>query len=144
MTAPAPDTGPEVLSSDKDLHRIHALWLGPQGHTLPFPIRYQSVLVAVPAFLVALPVLRAIGISGLWVYLGALVAAVALATVISRKSSSDRPLWALPAVLAHEISAPRPRTRDSSGGEIRPALIPVHHPGQAAVPPRPGPGGTAE
>jgi hypothetical protein len=51
--------------SDDDLYRIHSRWLGPAGYTLPFSIPLNGIPAGAGTGVVALAVLRAVGVSGL-------------------------------------------------------------------------------
>jgi hypothetical protein len=139
----------EILSSGKELSRIHKSWLGPQGFTLPWPIPYVGAAGFGVALLFAVPLLGVFGLAGLWHYGGAVALAVAVGWAVSRISSSDRPMGAFLAALWHEMSAPRPpRDRPESGRRPRrpltasrgltlarrPASSPQRHKGRSRVP----------
>lgn len=98
----------EVLSSGKSLYRIHSLWLGPQGWTLPVAIPYAGAAAAGAAFVPALIVLGIVGLTGWQHYAAAAVVAVGAACIVVQNSSSDRPIGALLTTWLHETSGPRP------------------------------------
>ena len=110
----------EVLSSGKELSRIHKSWLGPQGFTLPWPIPYVGAAAFGVTLIFAVPLLAVVGLSGLWHYGAAVMLAVLAGWAVARISSSDRPIGAFAAAIWHEMSAPRPPRE-------RPARAPRSH-----------------
>jgi hypothetical protein len=122
------------LRPDDEIYRADRSWLGPTGYTLPFRIPYRAIPVAVAVFLPLLPLLRLIGAGGLLMYLADLVLSCLAAAVVVRFTSTERPVSAMAAILAHEISAPRPPRQPGQPVTVtlRPGLVPVH---DAASPP---------
>ena len=116
------------LRPDDEIYRADRSWLGPTGYTLPFRIPYRAIPVAVAVFLPFLLVLRLIGAGGLVMYLADLVISCLTAAVVTRFTSPERPVSAMLAIFAHEVSAPRPARRPPQPVTVtlRPDLVPVH------------------
>ena len=116
------------LRPDDEIYRADRSWLGPTGYTLPFRIPYRAIPVAVAVFLPLLPVLRLVGAGGLVMYLADLVISCLTAAVVARFTSPERPVSAMLAIFAHEVSAPRPARRPQQPVTVtlRPDLVPVH------------------
>lgn len=120
---------------DDDLYRIHSEWLGPAGYTLPVSIPMRGIPIGMVAGTVSLMILRAMGASGLLLWGVTLVVTVAAAKLVLLVTGAERPVRALAALFASEVSAPRPAGEKLESGLLRPAAIrvwPVR--GRTAVP----------
>lgn len=112
---------------DDEIYRHDKRWLGAAPYTLPFPIPFRSIAVALGAFVPALILMRAVGLSGPLVYLLDLGVSCAAAAAAARFTGPERSLSALVMILFHEVSAPRPpRTTPQPETEtLRPGVVPV-------------------
>lgn len=110
--------------ADDDIFRVHSRYLGPPGFTLPFSIPYRAILPAGAAGLAALVLLSPLGI-GLWRFVLAIGIAVATGALADKFSGGDRPVTALPGILARETGAPRPSAATPADTVIRPGAVPV-------------------
>lgn len=111
--------------SDDDLYRIHSRWLGPAGYTLPFSIPLNGIPAGAATGVVALAVLRALGASGLplWALTTGIV--VGASKLVVSVTGPERPVRALAALFASEVSAPRPEGNDLQSTVLSPAGIRV-------------------
>ncbi|MFF4771093.1 hypothetical protein ACFY1V_31750 [Streptomyces sp. NPDC001255] len=98
------------MTSDDELYRVHNVFLGPRGFTLPWRARYSAYGLCVSFALVALAVESRMGIRGLWPLLFTVAGAVAATMWAEDFITYECPVRAYPRILAHEVSAPRPRT----------------------------------
>ena len=111
--------------SDDDLYRIHSRWLGPAGYTLPFSIPLKGIPAGAAAGVAALMVLRAFGASGLplWILTAGIV--IGAAKLVISVTGPERPVRALAALFASEVSAPRPERNDPQSTVLSPVGIRV-------------------
>lgn len=99
------------LRPDDEVYRVRAVWLGPQGFTLPWLARYLAYGIWLVVFLAillfeALTPLE-VGLPPVWeVVISVLVAYAAMSFV-----DHDRPLGSVVATVLHETTAPRPAPR---------------------------------
>jgi hypothetical protein len=123
--------------TDDDLYRVHSLYLGPPGRTLPFKIPYRGLPVGAVAFVVGLTVLRAAGVSGLIPLYGTAAGFTYLVSAaIIRVTGPERPVHALLAIVAHEISGPRQRPPQPQSAVLRPGVVPASPTPQPPARPR--------
>jgi hypothetical protein len=94
--------------SDDDLRHVDSRWRGPKGMTLPVGIPMKGIPVGVAAAIPAVLLLRLFGVPVLPRWVLALAIAVGVAKAVLAVAGSDRPLRALAALVAGEVSAPRP------------------------------------
>jgi|SRR5215468_7459020 len=94
--------------SDDDLYNVHSRWLGPAGRTLPMSIPFKGIPVGAAAFTLAVVVLRAFGAGGLPMWAAVIVFTGAATKIVIAVTGPERPVRSLAALLAAEVSAPRP------------------------------------
>lgn len=100
-----------LISPDDEVYRVDAVWLGPQGFTLPWSARYSAYGIWVVLFISVL-VLEAVlpirvSIPPVWELVLTILATYALTGVIDH----DRPLTSVWELIRSELRAPRaPRT----------------------------------
>src|SRR3990170_699135 len=96
-----------LVRPDDDVYRVDAVWLGPQGFTLPWSARYSAYGIWVVLFISVL-VLEAllptrVSIPPVWELVLTILATYALTGVIDH----DRPLTSVWELLRNELRAPR-------------------------------------
>lgn len=112
------------IRTDDEVYRVDAVWLGPPKATFPWRARYVAWGVGTVVFLLALTVLRNIGVSLFWSFAWGMVATVALTMVICSRISHERPLGAVLTMWARELTAPR-ETATGDGGAVSAAQVRV-------------------
>lgn len=118
------------LPVDDEIYNVNAVWLGPPNKTLPFRARYVAYAVGALVFVLLQIVERRVGIGlGFFTLAYSLLATIGLTRLILGVVDADRPLGSVLAGFAHEVGAPRERTRPTVG-VLRPARV-------RAVPARP-------
>lgn len=118
------------LPVDDEIYNVNSVWLGPPNRTLPFRARYSAYMVGAVVFVVLQMVERRLGIGlGFFSLAYSLLATVALTRLILSVVNPDRPLGAVLAAFAHEVSAPRDNQKVAVH-TVRPARV-------RAVPSRP-------
>jgi hypothetical protein len=100
-----------LISPDDDVYRVDAVWLGPQGFTLPWSARYSAYGIWVVLFISVLVVEALlptrVSIPPVWELVLTILATYALTGVIDH----DRPLTSVWELLRTELRAPRaPKT----------------------------------
>jgi hypothetical protein len=119
------------LPVDDEIYNVNAVWLGPPNKTLPFRARYVAYAVGTLVFVALQVIERQLGIGlGFFSLAYSLLATVGLTRLILGVVDADRPLGSVLTGFAHEVGAPRQRTKPTVG-VIRPARV-------RAVPTRPG------
>ncbi|WP_026426183.1 hypothetical protein [Actinokineospora inagensis] len=118
------------IRTDDEVYRVDAVWLGPPKATFPFRARYVAWGVGTVVFLLALTVLRNLGIGLFWSFAWGLVATIALTMVICSRISHERPLGAVLTMWVRELNTPR-ETTSGQGGAVSAAGLRVR-----AEPPR--------
>ncbi|TCO58711.1 hypothetical protein [Actinocrispum wychmicini] len=114
------------IRTDDDVYRVDAVWLGPPKATFPWRARYVAWGVGVLVFLIVLTVERWIGFGfDFWTTAWALVITVALTRLICSKISNERPLGAVMAMWARELTAPR-QTNAGQGGAVSATRVRVN------------------
>jgi hypothetical protein len=100
-----------LIRPDDDVYRVDAVWLGPQGFTLPWSARYSAygiwvvLFVSVLALEAVLP--THVSIPPVWELVLTILATYALTGVIDH----DRPLTSVWDLIRSELRAPRaPKT----------------------------------
>jgi hypothetical protein len=118
------------LPVDDEIYNVDAVWLGPPNKTLPFRARYVAYAVGALVFVLLQILERRLGIGLSFFSLAySLLATVGLTRLILSVVDADRPLGSVLTGFAHEVGAPRQRTKPTVG-LIRPARV-------RAVPTRP-------
>ena len=118
------------LPVDDEIYNVNAVWLGPPNKTLPFRARYVAYAVGTLVFFLLQVLERRLGIGlGFFSLAYSLLATVGLTRLILSVVDADRPLGSVLTGFAHEVGAPRERTKPTVG-VIRPARV-------RAVPTRP-------
>ena len=113
-----------LIRPDDEVYRVDAVWLGPQGLTLPWSARYSAYGIWVILFvsvLVAealLPV--SVSMPPVWELVLTILATYALTGVIDH----DRPLITVWELLRCEIRAPR-ATKESRPARLRASTVRV-------------------
>lgn len=119
------------LPVDDEIYNVNSVWLGPPNRTLPFRARYSAYMVGAVVFVLLQMVERRLGIGlGFFSLAYSLLATVALTRLILSVVNPDRPLAAVLAAFAHEVSAPR-HNQKVAVHTVRPTRV-------RAVPSRPG------
>ncbi len=111
--------------SDDDLYRIHSRWLGPPGYTLPFSLPLKGIPVGAGAGVVAMASLRAYGASGLPLWLLTAGIVIGSTKLVMSVTGPERPLRALAALFASEVSTPRPCSNEPETVVLNPEAITV-------------------
>lgn len=118
------------LPVDDEIYNVNAVWLGPPNKTLPFRARYVAYAVGALVFVLLQIIERRLGIGlGFFTLAYSLLATVGLTRLILSVVDADRPLGSVLAGFAHEVGAPREKTKPTRG-TICPARV-------RAVPARP-------
>ena len=96
------------LRPDDEVYRVDAVWLGPQGWTLPWTARYTAYAVWLSLFVAVLAVeavtpLR-VGVPPVWEFVFTVLGTYALMGLVDH----ERPVHTLWQLLRVEVSAPRP------------------------------------
>ncbi|MDQ3403598.1 MAG: hypothetical protein M3548_09415 [Actinomycetota bacterium] len=103
------------IRTDDEVYRVDAVWLGPPKATFPWRARYVAWGVGTVVFLLALTVLRNIGVSLFWSIAWGMVATIALTMLITSRISHERPLGAVLTMWARELTAPREVSAGNGG-----------------------------
>ncbi len=112
------------IRTDDEVYRVDAVWLGPPKATFPWRARYVAWGVGTVVFLLALTVLRNLGVGLFWSFAWGLVATVALTMVICSRISHERPLGAVLTMWVRELTAPR-EVPEGQGGAVSAAQVRV-------------------
>ncbi|WP_157606214.1 hypothetical protein [Phycicoccus sp. Soil802] len=101
---------------DDEIYNVNAVWLGPPNKTLPFRARYVAYAVGALVFVLLQVIERRLGIGlGFFSLAYTLLVTVGLTRLILNVVDADRPLGSVIAGFAHEVGAPRERTRPTVG-----------------------------
>ena len=96
-----------VIRPDDEVYRVDAVWLGPQGLTLPWSARYSAygiwVVLFIGVLLVEAVLPIPVSIPPVWELVLTILATYALTGVIDH----DRPLITVWQLLRNELRAPR-------------------------------------
>ena len=96
-----------LLRPDDEVYRVDAVWLGPQGMTLPWTARYSAygiwVVLFVGVLVVEAVLPMEVSIPPVWELVATILATYALTGVIDH----DRPLLSVWHLLRAELRAPR-------------------------------------
>ena len=104
------------LPVDDEIYNVNAVWLGPPNKTLPFRARYVAYAVGALGFVLLQIIERRLGIGlGFFSLAYTLLVTVGLTRLILNVVDADRPLGSVIAGFAHEVGAPRERTRPTVG-----------------------------
>ncbi|SES43605.1 hypothetical protein [Actinokineospora terrae] len=112
------------IRTDDEVYRVDAVWLGPPKATFPFRARYVAWGVGTVVFLLALTVLRNLGVGLFWSFAWGLVATIGLTMVICSRISHERPLGAVLTMWVRELNSPR-ETTSGNGGAVSAAGVRV-------------------
>ena len=97
-----------LLRPDDDVYRVDAVWLGPQGFTLPWTARYSAygiwLMLFVAVLLVEAALPMSVNLPPVWELVFTILATYALTGVIDH----DRPLASVFQLVRAEANAPRP------------------------------------
>ena len=97
-----------LVRPDDEVYRVDAVWLGPQGLTLPWTARYSAygiwVVLFVGVLFVEAVLPMSVSIPPVWELVLTILATYALTGVIDH----DRPLVTVWQLLRWEFTAPRP------------------------------------
>ena len=112
------------LRTDDEVYRVDAVWLGPEGATMPWRARYVAWFVGGLMFLLIMGVQRQVGIGfGFFSTGWAVVAAIVLTRLICSRITYERPLTSVLWMWRQELLAPRrpPPTLGGvvGGGQVR-------------------------
>jgi hypothetical protein len=101
-----------LVRPDDEVYRVDAVWLGPQGLTLPWTARYSAygiwVVLFVGVLVVEAVLPMGVSIPPVWELVVTILATYALTGVIDH----DRPLISVWQLLRWEAKSPRPRAAD--------------------------------
>ncbi len=96
-----------LLRPDDDVYRVDAVWLGPQGLTLPWTARYTAygiwLLLFVSVLLIEAVLPMRVSIPPVWVVVLTILATYALTGVIDH----ERPVSSVWHLVRAELSAPK-------------------------------------
>lgn len=110
------------ISSDDEMYRVDAVWLGPPKATVPWRARYVAWGIWLVTTLLTLSVMR------LWVGFGLFPAAwsvvigVALTRLIGKKITHERPLRDVARMALRELATPRQVTTGTGGAAAASAV----------------------
>ena len=122
------------IRTDDEVYRVDAVWLGPPKATFPWRARYVAWLIGIPVFFLVLGVERWAGWSfGFFSTAWAFIATILITRLLTAKISHERPLGAVLAMWARELTAPR-ETSTGQGGAVSATRVRVN-----AQRPRPKP-----
>jgi hypothetical protein len=97
-----------LLRPDDDVYRVDAVWLGPQGMTLPWTARYSAygiwVTLFVGVLLVEAVLPMPVSVPPVWELMLTVLATYAITGLVDH----DRPLQSVWQLARAELSAPRP------------------------------------
>lgn len=111
------------LPVDDEIYNVDAVWLGPPHKTLPFRARYVAYAVGALVFVLLQIIERRLGIGlGFFSLAYSVLATVGLTRLILSVVDADRPLSSVVAAFAHEVGAPRERSKPTVG-HIHPARV---------------------
>lgn len=111
------------LPVDDEIYNVNAVWLGPPGKTLPFRARYVAYAVGFLVFVLLQVLERRLGIGlGFFSLAYSLLATVGLTRLVLSVVDADRPLGSVLTGFAHEVGAPRERTKPTVA-VLRPARV---------------------
>ena len=100
-----------LIRPDDDVYRVDAVWLGPQGFTLPWAARYSAygiwVILFVGILLVEAALPMRVNIPPIWELVFSILATYAVTGVIDH----ERPVASVWETLRAELAAPRSRDR---------------------------------
>lgn len=97
------------LRPDDEVYRVHAVWLGPKGWTLPWTARYAAYgiwLLLFVAVLAVEAVTVGVRVPPVWELAGTVLATYALMGFVDH----DRSIGSVLQLLRAETTAPRPVT----------------------------------
>ena len=101
-----------LIRPDDEVYRVDAVWLGPQGLTLPWTARYSAygiwVVLFTTVLLVEALLPMPVTIPPVWELVLTILATYALTGIIDH----DRPLVSVWELVRAEVSAPRKRKPD--------------------------------
>ena len=101
-----------LLRPDDEVYRVDAVWLGPQGLTLPWAARYSAygiwLVLFVSVLLVEAILPMGISVPPVWEVVLTILATYAVTGVIDH----DRPVISVWQLLRAEVTAPRPAKTD--------------------------------
>lgn len=105
-----------LITTDDEVYRVDAVWLGPPNATFPWRARYSSYGIGLAALIVILFLQRRIGIPlGVFSVGWALVAIILITRVVGRRINYERPLSHVLGALVSEVRTPRRNTRATGG-----------------------------
>jgi hypothetical protein len=108
-----------LIRPDDDVYRVDAVWLGPQGFTLPWSARYSAygiwLMLFVSVLLVEAALPMRVTVPPVWETVLTILATYALTGAIDH----DRPLVSVWHLVRAEVLAPRPAKA------VRPARVSV-------------------
>ena len=100
-----------LIRPDDDVYRVDAVWLGPQGCTLPWAARYSAygiwVILFVGILLVEAALPMRVSIPPIWELVFSILATYAVTGVIDH----ERPVISVWETLRAELTAPRSWSR---------------------------------
>lgn len=112
-----------LLPNDDDTAHVDNIYLGPRGWALPWQARYSAYGVGLALALAAFTIESRIGIRmSPWSIIWTVIIIVALTRWIGRQVSFETPLAALLMILRHELTAPRPPSKQHTAS-IRPGKL---------------------
>ena len=104
------------LPVDDEIYNVNAVWLGPPNKTLPFRARYIAYAVGAMVFVLLQVIERKLGVGlGFFSLAYSLLVTVGLTRLILHVVDADRPLGSVLTGFAHEVGAPRQRTKPTVG-----------------------------
>lgn len=100
-----------LIRPDDDVYRVDAVWLGPQGFTLPWAARYSAygiwVILFVGILLVEAALPMRVNIPPIWELVFSILTTYAVTGVIDH----ERPVASVWETLRAELAAPRSKDR---------------------------------
>jgi hypothetical protein len=113
-----------LVRPDDEIYRVDAVWLGPQGFTLPWSARYSAygiwVVLFVSVLLIEAALPMSVNVPPVWELVFTILATYALTGVIDH----DRPLVSVWQLAYAELRAPRARP-EARPVRLQPAKVRV-------------------
>lgn len=95
------------ITTDDEVYRVNAVWLGPPKATFPWRARYVAWGVGIGLWPLVFWVIRQFAELGFFSFAWSLVATVVLTRLVCSRISYERPLSAVLALWLVEVATPR-------------------------------------
>lgn len=102
------------ISTDDEVYRVNAVWLGPPKATFPWRARYVAWGVGIGLWPLVFWVIRQFAEIGFFSFAWSIVATIVLTRLVTSRISYERPLSAVLALWLVEVATPRTAGRRQS------------------------------